>query len=160
MKGQIMLDRSGGLHWFHLERCTDVGQRTGTERQRFGMMLLPFGIFCTQVVRSRVLQVRRQHHGLVSSFSGKLDTEIPRIERDKGEFEVFRDQMFVGECVKSGNCITESTGIANVFPREGGKTRYTRQRLTAGFVNVACNSLHNGVIGVLTGLTRILSRCS
>lgn len=124
VKGQIVLDRCRGLHRFHLKSGTNVGQRARPERQRFGMMLLPFGVFCAQVVCSGVLQIGRQDHSLVAGLSRQLNTEIPRVERDKGEFQVFRDQVFVGEIVKPGNCISEGTCIANVFPREGCQTRY------------------------------------
>lgn len=124
-------------------------------------MLLPFCVLGAEVVGSGVLQIWRQDDGFIASFAWQLNTQVPRIEGDEGEFEIFGDEVFVGEGVKPANCITESTCIANVFPREGGETRYTP--VSSGTEDSAAylrDSLHKGVIGVLTGLTRMLSRCS
>lgn len=71
-----------------------------------------------------MLQVWRQDDRLIPGFSRQLNAQVPRIEGDKGEFKVLCGQVFVDECVKPGNCISEGTCIANVFPRESCETRY------------------------------------
>ena len=83
MKWQIVFNRSTGLHRFHLEGGAYVGEHGGTERQGFGMMLLPTLVFSSQVKGARVLQVGREHDSFVASFTRQLHTKIPGVEGDE-----------------------------------------------------------------------------
>lgn len=70
-------------------------------------MLLPTSILGAQIERARMLQIGRQNDGLVSRFPRQLDTEVPGIQRDKGEFKIGLDDMFLNERVEPGNCIAK-----------------------------------------------------
>jgi hypothetical protein len=51
-------------------------------------MLLPSLVFSSQVESTRVLEIRREDNGLVTSFARKLDPKIPGIESNENEVEV------------------------------------------------------------------------
>lgn len=46
---------------------------------------MPMLVLGTEIEGARVLEVRRENNGFVSSFTWKLHAEIPRFERDKGK---------------------------------------------------------------------------
>lgn len=79
-------------------------------------MSLPTSIFRTEIKCSRVLQVGWQDHRLVSGLAWKLDTEVPRIQRDERELEIVLDDMFLDELINSIDCIAEGAGVSNVLP--------------------------------------------
>jgi hypothetical protein len=74
--------------------------------------------------------------------------------------------VLLGKGVESSDGIPESTCGADVFPCQGGQTRFNDcQPLILAIPNTSygwskASLLQSGVIGVLTGLTRTLSRCS
>ena len=65
-----------------------------------------------------MLQIWRQDHSFITSFAGKLNSEVPGIEGDKGKVEVLRDEVFRGKRIKAVDCIAESSCIADVLPGE------------------------------------------
>jgi len=71
-----------------------------------------------------MLEVRRQHDVLVATFPGKLDTEIPRLQRDEDKLEVVLQQMLVGEGIESADSIVEGAGVSDMFPGQGGQACY------------------------------------
>lgn len=168
MERKIVLDWRGGLDRFDLEGSADIGQGAGTKRQRLRVVGLPSLVLGTKVKGARVLQVRRQNDGLVSSLTGQLYAEIPGVEGHERELEILGDEVFLGEGIKPVDGIAEGPCIANMLPREGGQARciqpsafdhestrqHGRRRL------VRRDLLQRGVMGVLTGLTRTLSRCN
>lgn len=80
------------------------------------MVLLPALVFSSQVEGARVLQIGRQHDGLVASFPRELNSQIPGIERDEDKVEVLGRQILGSKRVESTDSIPKSTGISNVFP--------------------------------------------
>lgn len=74
---QVVLDGSRRLDRLNLEGGTDVGQGTGAERQRLGVVSLPSLVLGAQVEGARVLQVGGKDDGLIASLTGQLDAEIP-----------------------------------------------------------------------------------
>ncbi len=90
------------------------------------MVLLPALVFCSQVKGSGVLEVRRQNNGFVTSFTGKLHSEVPRIECNEGEIEVLGCQVFGGKRIEAVDCVAEGSRIANVFPCESCQARCGR----------------------------------
>lgn len=125
MERKIVLDWRGGLDGFDLEGSTDIGQGAGTKGQRLGVVGLPSLVFGTQVKGARVLQVRRQDDGLVSSLTGQLHPEIPGVEGHERELEILGDEMLLGEGIKPVDGITEGPCIANMLPGEGGQARWS-----------------------------------
>lgn len=128
MEREVVLDRGGRLNRLYLKGCTDIGQRAGAERKRFGMVLLPALVLCTQIERARVLEVRWENYGFVTSLTRKLNTEIPRVKRHEGEFQVIRQQVLLSKGIEAVDSIAECAGVADMLPCQGGQTRYnTRQ---------------------------------
>ena len=165
VEGQVVLDGSRRLDGLNLEGGTDVGQGAGAEGQRLGVVCLPSLVLCAQIESARVLQVGREDNGLVASLARQLNAEVPGVESDKGKLGVVLDEVLLSELVEAVDGIAERACIANVLPCEGCKAGCTtcqssclysrllpqRQRLVL---------LQSGVMGVLTGFTRTLSRCS
>lgn len=88
MERQVVLDGSTRLDSLNLEGGTDIGKRRGAEGQGLRVVLLPSLVFSAKVESARVLKVGREDDRLVASFSGKLDTQIPGLERHKDEIEI------------------------------------------------------------------------
>lgn len=89
------------------------------------MVGLPALVFGTQVESPGVLQVCGQHDSLIASLAGQLYAQIPRIQRHKGELEMFAREVFLGERIESGDRIAEGTCRTDVLPCESGQARYT-----------------------------------
>lgn len=83
---------------------------------------MPPLVFRAEVKGTRVLEVRRQNNGLVTGFTRKLDTKVPRIERDERKVKVLRGQMFSSESIEAVDCISESARVANMFPCKSCQT--------------------------------------
>lgn len=173
VEGQVVLDGGRRLDGLDLEGGADVGERTGAERERFRVVGLPALIFGAQVESPGVLQVCRQHDRLVTSLAGQLHAQIPRIQRHKRKLEMFAGEVFLGKGIESGDGVAEGTCGADVLPCESRQTRYTDWSVhhNSRVYHPSCCSelfgdggtgsvLQRGVIGVLTGLTRTLSRCN
>jgi hypothetical protein len=90
-------------------------------------MLLPALVLGAQVKGARVLQVRRQHHGLVTSLSRQLDAEVPGIEGDKDKIEVLGREMLIDKGIEPIDGVAETAGGPNMLPGERGKARYGRE---------------------------------
>ena len=80
------------------------------------MVLLPSLIFGSQIEGARMLQIRRQHDGLVTSLAGKLDTQIPGVKGNKNELEVISRQVLVGELIESGDRVSKGSRVSDMFP--------------------------------------------
>lgn len=113
---QVVLDGSRGLDRLNLEGGTDVGQGTGAERQRLGVVSLPSLVFGAQVEGARVLQVGGKDDGLIASLTGQLDAEIPRVKSDKGKLMVVLDEVLLGELVEAVDGIAERACITDMLP--------------------------------------------
>ena len=85
-------------------------------------MLLPVRVLLTQIKGPRVLQVGRQDDRLVARFSWKLDSEIPRIQSDKGEFKVLGDQVFLCKSIEAIDGVSKRTGVTDMFPGQSRQT--------------------------------------
>ena len=68
---------------------------------------MPAGIFRPEVESAGVLEVRRQHDGLVASLARQLDPKIPRIQRHKGKVEVLADEHLLGKGIEAVDSISE-----------------------------------------------------
>ena len=80
-----------------------------------------------------MLEVGRQDDGLVTSFAGELDTQVPGVESDEGEIEVLRREVFRRKGVETIDGIAEGPSIANVFPGQGRQARWGGgERVSAG----------------------------
>lgn len=128
-------------------------------------MLLPALVFGAKVEGPRVLEICRQHDSFVTGLPRKLNAQVPGIESHKGEFGVLVYQVLLSKRIKAVDRITECPSCANMFPGERRQAccgifsrRTEEQRRIGRSVVGGGDSLHNGVIGVLTGLTRMLSR--
>lgn len=93
MEGQVVLNGSTRLDSLYLQGRADVGQGRWAKRQRFGMVLLPSLVLGSQVEGAGVLEVWWKHDGLVASFAGKLDAQIPCIEGNEDEVQVLRVEL-------------------------------------------------------------------
>jgi hypothetical protein len=82
------------------------------------MMLLPSLVLRSEIERSRVLEIWRQHHGFIASFTGELNTKVPRVEGHEGEVEILRGQMLGCEGIETVDRITEGSRVTNVLPGE------------------------------------------
>lgn len=120
---QVVLNGRTRLYRLHLESRADVGEHRGPKGQRLGVVLLPSLIFSSQVKGARVLQIRRQHNSLVAGFSRELNSEVPGIEGDEDEIEVFRSQILGSERVEAGDGIPKGTSVSDMFPRQSRQTR-------------------------------------
>lgn len=87
------------------------------------MVLLPSLVFSAKVEGTRVLEVRWQHNSFITSFTRKLDTKIPGIERNKRKVEVLRGQMFRGKGVEAVDGISESARVSDMFPCKSCQAR-------------------------------------
>jgi hypothetical protein len=166
VEGKVVLDRGAGLYRLYLEGSADVGERRGTERQRFRVVLLPSLIFRPQVECARMLEVWGQHDVLVAAFPRELDPEIPGFQSHEDRLEIVLKQMLVGKGVEAADGIVEGTSIPNVLPSQGSQAGYTADREVSGRRRcerqrsvcpgkdsgrereMAQNLLHRGVIGV------------
>lgn len=124
MEGEIMFDRSRGLDRLDFQCCANVRKCTGAKRKRLGMVCLPSLVFGPQIERARMLEVGGQHNSFVTSFTGKLDSQVPRIQSDKSELEVVREQVFLCEGVETIDRITKGPGVADLVPGQSGETRW------------------------------------
>lgn len=167
VEGKVVLNGGRGLNGFDFQSGTDVGEGAGTEWKRLGMVSLPTLVLGTKIKGARVLQVGREDDGLVSSLPRKLHTEIPRVQRHKGKLQVLADEVFLSEGVEAVDGIAESACRAHMFPGESSQARYGLKKNDLGQplasqhrCTKTANLLQRGVMGVLTGLTRTLSRWS
>jgi hypothetical protein len=92
------------------------------------MVLLPSLIFSSQVEGAGVLQIRRQHNSLVAGFSRELNSEVPGVEGDEDEVEVFRRQIFGSKRVEAGDGIPKGTSVSDMFPRQSRQARCEGRR--------------------------------
>lgn len=118
---EVMFDRSGGLDRFNFKRSTDIGKRAGTERERLRVVGLPSLVLGAEVKGPGVLKIRGKDDSLVTSLTGQLHSEIPRIQRYKGELEILADEVFLGKSIEAVDCVTEGTCRADVFPCQSCK---------------------------------------
>lgn len=123
MERQVVLDGRTRLHRLHLESRADVGEHRGPKGQRLGMVLLPSLIFSSQVEGAGVLQIGRQHDGLVAGFARELNSEVPGVKGDEDEVEVFRSQILGSKRVEAGDGIPKGTSVSDMFPRQSRQTR-------------------------------------
>lgn len=126
MERQVVLDGRARLDSLHLEGGADVGERRGAEREGLGVMLLPSLVFGAQIKGPRVLEIRGENNGLVTSFSRELDTQVPGIERDEHEVEVLGRQVLGSEGIKAVDSVSEGAGVADMLPRQGCQARWWR----------------------------------
>jgi hypothetical protein len=69
--------------------------------------------------------------------------------------------MLLGKGIKPVDGVPKSSCVPHMLPRESGQARYAVLLTIDGSGgNGSDHLLHRGVMGVLTGLTRILSRCN
>lgn len=68
--------------------------------------------------------------------------------------------MFLGEGGEALNGIAEGTGIADLVPGQSRKTRCEGGGSASEWCGMVIDLLQSAVMGVLTGLTRTLSRCN
>jgi len=87
------------------------------------VVLLPSLVFSAKVEGTRVLEVRWQHNSFITSFTRKLDTKIPGIERNERKVEVLRGQMFGGKGVEAVDGISESARVSDMFPCKSCQAR-------------------------------------
>jgi hypothetical protein len=120
VEGQVVLDGGRRLYGLDLEGSADVGQGAGTKRQRLWVVGLPALVLGAQIECARVLEVGGQDNGLVAGLAGQLDTQVPRVEGDKGELVVVGNNVFLGEAVEAVDGVAERAGIADLVPGEGG----------------------------------------
>lgn len=83
-----------------------------------------------------MLQVRWQHNSLITGLTRKLHTEVPRVERDKREFQVLADQVFLREGIEAIDNVTERPGTAHMLPCQRCETGYycNRRQLVHAFM--------------------------
>jgi hypothetical protein len=105
---KVVLDRGGGLDGFNFEGGTNVRQRARAEGKGLGVVGLPSLVFGAEIKSARVLKVRRKHNGLVAGLARQLNTEVPGIQGHKGEFQVLRQQVFLGKRIESVDSVTEA----------------------------------------------------
>lgn len=123
VKREVMLDRGAGLHRLYLESSANIRQHRRAEWQRFGVVLLPSLVLCPKIEGAGVLEVGGKNNGLVASFAGKLNSEIPGIEGDENEVEVFGRQMLRGKRVEPRDGISKGTRVSDMLPRQGRQAR-------------------------------------
>ena len=106
-----------------------------------------------------MLEVWRQDDGLIAGLTRQLDTQVPRVKSDEGEFVIFREDVLLSEGIEAVDGVPEGASIADLVPGQGGQAccRYTSANCGAGPLEED-NLLHSAVMGVLTGFTRTLSR--
>lgn len=159
---KVVLDGCGRLDGLNFEGGTDVGQRAGAKGQRFRVMSLPPLVFSAKVEGAGVLQVWRQNHGLVTGLSRKLDTEIPRVQGNKGELQVLAQQVLLSKRVEAVDGVPKGSCRADMLPGQSRQTRYIPSAIDSSgqaiSIDGSSDLLQRGVMGVLTGLTRTLSR--
>lgn len=78
------------------------------------MMILPSHVLGAKVEGTGVLKVRRKNHSFVTSFAGKLDSQVPGIESDKNELNV--QKVLVHKGIEPIDCIPECTRVSDVLP--------------------------------------------
>ena len=86
-------------------------------------MLLPALIFGAEVEGARVLQVRRQHDRLVSSFTRQLNPQVPGIQGDKRKLQVVSEEVFLCELIKPVDGFAESARVLDMLPGERRQAR-------------------------------------
>lgn len=87
-------------------------------------MLLPAHVLGAQVKGARVLQVGRQHDGLVTGLTRQLHSHVPCVERDKGKVKTGSQQMFVSKGVEARDGVAERAGGDDVVDSEGGERSF------------------------------------
>lgn len=93
------------------------------------MVVLPSHVLGAKVEGTGMLEVRREHHGLVASLAGKLNSQIPGIEGDEYELEV---REVLGEKgIEAIDCIPEGTRVPDVLPSQGRQAGCGRQVVLA-----------------------------
>ena len=123
MEREIVLDRGAGLHGLHLECRTDVREQRRAEGKRLWMVLLPALILCSEIKGSRVLEVRRKDHSLVTSFSGELNTKVPSIQCDEDKVQTLGSQVLIGKRIEPVDRIPKRSGISYVLPCKSRQAR-------------------------------------
>ena len=73
-----------------------------------------------------MLEVGGQDDGLVSGLSGKLDTQVPSVEGDKGKFQSGRN-LVPHKLVDAGNGVSEVAGSPNRLVGDCGERSYRGQ---------------------------------
>jgi len=122
-------------------------------------MGLPTLVFGSEIEGAGVLQVRRQDNGLVPSFARKLDTKVPGVECDESKLQILGYDVFLGKLIESIDSISEGAGVPYVFPGERSEAGCRRSVSESKETwRSGCFLLQRGVMGVLTGLTKTLSR--
>ena len=81
-------------------------------------MGLPVLVFRTEIEGAGMLEVWWQDDRLIPGFAGKLNSQVPGIESDKGELIVLRQEVLVGEVVDAGGGVSESSGVPHMLPGE------------------------------------------
>jgi hypothetical protein len=82
-------------------------------------VLLPSLILGSKVEGAGVLEVWWENDRLVPSLAWKLNPNVPRIKRDKREFEILGYDVFADICIDLRDGIAERSSVSNVLPREG-----------------------------------------
>jgi hypothetical protein len=119
VKGKVVLDGRRGLYGLDLKSGADVGQGARAEGKRLWVVCLPPLVFGTKVEGAGVLEVGGKDDGLVAGLTGKLHTQVPRIERDEGELEVLGCNVLSVEVVEALDGVSERTCAADLVPGEG-----------------------------------------
>jgi hypothetical protein len=66
-----------------------------------------------------VLEVCWEHHRLVAGFAGQLNSQVPGIEGDKGEFQVLGNEMLLGELIEPRDGVSEGPSVSHMLPSQG-----------------------------------------
>lgn len=100
----------------HVQRGDDVGQ--GRRRIAHGLRVggLPLQILVAQVKHARVLQIHRQHHGLVAGLARKQHPEAVEVDGDKRK--VLARHLGHEFLVELGDGIFEQKARLDVVPLE------------------------------------------
>jgi hypothetical protein len=118
VKGKVVLDGRRRLHGLHLQGRTDVLQGARAERQGFWVVSLPVLVLGAEVEGTRVLEVRWEDNGLVAGFAGKLDAQVPRIERHERKLVVLWEYVLLAKVGKPLDGVTEGARVAHLVPGE------------------------------------------
>ena len=85
---------------------------------------MPALVFGAEIERARMLQIRRQDHGLVTGRTWKLHPEVPAVKRDEGKLQVLGEQVLLGKGVEAVDGVTESASVPNLVPSERRQARW------------------------------------
>lgn len=89
------------------------------------MVLLPALVLGAQIESTRVLEVRRQDYGFVTSLAWQLDAKVPRIQSDEDEVEVLGCEVLVGKRIESRDGVSKGTRVSYVLPGERSEASCT-----------------------------------